>query len=358
MRVLLTGATGFVGMEVLARLIEREDTEVVALVRAADDERARARIEDVLRLLYEEPGDRASRVIAVPGDVASEKLGLRRADRRLLGSVDAVIHCAASIAFDLPLEEAMNINAAGTARMLDLAAEMPRLERLIHVSTAYVAGRTRGSFGEDDLEAQQEFRNTYERSKFEAERIVAARARELPIVVARPSIVVGDRTSGWTPSFNVIYWPLRAFARGLIREVPVDPAGLVDVVPVDYVADSLVHLLDRGGAVSGRLHLVAGEHALTNGELIGLACRWLGREPPRVDQRAEVPDEARAFLPYFDVHTSFDDSRARAALAGKGIGPSALADYFPTLMRYADHSRWGKRRVTREAALSGSWAGA
>jgi long-chain acyl-CoA synthetase len=350
MRVLLTGATGFLGMEVLARLIERDDVEIVALVRAADHDRARARLNEVLGRLYEEPRDLGSRMTALPADMASEDLGLSRADRALLGAtVDKVIHCAASIAFDLPQEEAVNVNAGGTARMLELAAGMARLERFVHVSTAYVAGRTTGSFGEHDLDRGQDFRNTYELSKFEAERIVADRAGELPIVIARPSIVVGDRHSGWTPSFNVIYWPLRAFARGLISELPVDPAGVVDVVPVDYVADALLYMLDRPD-VGGRLHLVAGGRALTNGELITLACRSLGRAPPRLDAAAELPGEARAYLPYFDVQTSFDDARARSTLADEGIEPSALPDFFQTLLDYADRAAWGKRSITREAA--------
>jgi long-chain acyl-CoA synthetase len=282
--------------------------------------------------------------------MAAEDLGLSRADRRLLGAtVERVIHCAASIAFDLPHEQAMNVNAGGTARLLELAAEMARLERFVHVSTAYVAGRVRGSFGEQDLDRGQDFRNTYERSKFEAERIIAARAGELPIVIARPSIVVGDRHSGWTPSFNVIYWPLRAFARGLIDELPVDPAGVVDVVPVDYVADALLHMLGPGDA-GGCLHLVAGDRALTNGELIALACRSLGREPPRLVAGAELPGEARAYLPYFDVQTSFDDTRARSTLIREGIETSPLPDFFQTLLDYADRVAWGKRSITREAA--------
>ena len=63
-------------------------------------------------------------------------------------------------------------------------------------------------------------------------------------MIARPSIVMGESTSGWTPAFNVLYWPIRAFSRGLFAEVPARPEALVDVVPVDYVADALVHLLE------------------------------------------------------------------------------------------------------------------
>jgi long-chain acyl-CoA synthetase len=343
-------------MEVLARLIERDDVEIIALVRAGDPDHARARLDDVLARLYEDPKDLRSRVIALPGDMGAEQLGLSPPDVRLItSSADAVMHCAASISFDLPREAAMNVNAAGTARLLKLAAGMSRLRRLVHVSTAYVAGRTRGSFTEDDLCRGQDFRNTYELSKFEAERMIAEHAAELPIVVARPSIIVGDRHSGWTPSFNAIYWPLRAFARGLIRELPVDPAGVVDVVPVDYVADALVHLLDRG-EIEGRLQLVAGEHALTNAELIALACRCLERAPPRLDVRARLPEEARVYLPYFDVETYFDDARARLTLTRESIQTCALQDFFPTLLQYANSARWGKRSITREAAARASMA--
>ena len=157
----------------------------------------------------------------------------------------AVMHCAASISFDLPLDEARAINVEGTREIIELAREASRgrLERFIHVSTAYVAGITEGTFREDQLDAGQEFRNTYEQTKWEAEHVVND-ASDLDPVIARPSIVMGESGSGWTPAFNVLYWPIRAFSRGLFAEVPARPEALVDVVPVDYVADALVHLLE------------------------------------------------------------------------------------------------------------------
>ena len=350
--VLLTGATGFLGMEVLTRLVEREDVCVIALVRAADREQARERIDAVLARLYDDPPALDGRLLALPGDVALDGAGLSAADRRTVcASATAVAHCAASIAFDLPAEEAFNVNALGTGRMLDLAADCGRLERFVHVSTAYVAGDTRGTFAETDLDAGQGFRNTYEWSKFSAERLVEQAATSLPTVVARPSIVVGDRSSGWTPVFNVIYWPLRAFGRGLLGELPVDPDGIVDVVPVDYVADALIHLLERP-ELDGRLNLVAGEHASTNTQLIELACDWFGRPRPPLVREAELPDgdERRVYLPYFDVASRFDDSRARTSLAAAGISASPLPEFFPAIRGYAERARWGKRHMTREAA--------
>lgn len=353
-RVLLTGATGFLGMEVLVRLLEQDDTEIIALVRAADREQASERMRGVLARLYEEPPDGlGQRLVAIPGDVAAEDLGLTGRERRQITSTTtAIVHCAAAISFDLPLEEAVAINTTGTQRLLDLAADTDRLTRFVHVSTAYVAGRTQGTFSEGDLERDQVFRNTYEASKYEGERRVSERADSLPLVVARPSIVVGDRRSGWTPAFNVIYWPLRAFARGLLDDLPVDPRGVLDVVPVDYVADALVHLLDRT-EIAGRLHLVAGRKALTNADLITLACEWLGRPPPRLHAAAQLPnvDEAQTYLPYFDVATRFDDQRARELLGSAGIETASFADFFATIVAYAERAKWGKRTLTREAAM-------
>ena len=142
-----------------------------------------------------------------------------------IGSVDRIVHCAASISFELPLDEAREINVGASARVIELAARSRpagSLRRLVHVSTAYVGGRHAGVFGEQDLDLGQEFRNTYEHSKYEAEQR-CARPPTLPLVIARPSIIVGDSRSGWTPVFNVIYWPMRAFERGLMDEVRPEP---------------------------------------------------------------------------------------------------------------------------------------
>src|SRR5207247_7558545 len=125
----------------------------------------------------------------------------------LEANVGRVIHCAASISFTLPLAEAREINVTGTRRVLELAHELPQLERFVHVSTAYVAGRSPNAFGEQHV-GGSDFRNTYERTKLEAEVVVGA-AEELPTAIVRPSIVVGEADSGWTSAFNVLYWPLQ-----------------------------------------------------------------------------------------------------------------------------------------------------
>ena len=351
--VFLTGATGFLGMEVLARLLEAGDRDVVALVRAEDRPGAEARLEGVLRTLWRDPAPYRSRVRAVAGDVTRPGLGIGAADRTAIAEeIGAVIHCAASISFDLPLEEARAINVEGTREVIGFAREakaLGRLDRLVHVSTAYVAGAYPGTFRERQLVAGQRFRNTYERTKWEAEQVVAA-AGDLSPAVVRPSIVMGESDSGWTPAFNVLYWPLRAFSRGLFDTVPALADGRVDVVPVDYVADGIVHLLDSREA--GVFNLVAGREAATVAELIELGCERFGRPRPRLVAPGEPTAlaDGEVYVPYFDMRVVFDDARARGVLAPAGIRPPRLADCFGNLIDYAEAAAWGKRPMSREEA--------
>jgi len=367
--LLLTGASGFVGQSLLARWLARTDRPVTILVRARDDAAARAR---VVALLGED-AMRAARapLHALAADVTDLDPGaiVARAHAAGAGPIDQVIHAAACVRFDQSLEEARAVNVAGTRRMLALArmlhAEHP-LRRYVQVSTAYVAGDHPGAFGEGDRRIGQGFRNGYEQSKIESEElVVAAAAGGLPVQVVRPSIVVGDRQSGWTAAFNVLYVPLRALVAGAVDAVPEQDRGLLDVVPVDYVADGLLGLSDA--PADGRTyHLTAGRHAITVGELADLACRSTGRRPPpRVSAEtfaatlgASAAGRVLAanlgdYLPYLDVRTRFDASGAEAHLAPRGIRVTPVADYLHRLIAYAQERRWGRvRRVAGAASAS------
>jgi thioester reductase-like protein len=353
--ILLTGATGFLGMEVLARLLEHDDREVLALVRAADTAAAEARLDGVLQRLWRDPARYRERVRAVPADLTRPGLGLSSGARAMLADrTGTVMHCAASIAFDLPLAEARQVNVEGTRQVIALAREARdrgSLQRFVHVSTAYVSGRHPGLFRERQLDVGQTFRNTYEQTKHEAEHLVWE-ATDLAPAIARPSIVMGEAATGWTPAFNVLYWPLRAFARGLFEVVPTRAGGRVDIVPADYVADALVHLIDRPEA--GVFNLVSGHDAATVDELADLACAHFDRpRPPFVEPgtgtgTTTADEHGAVYFPYFDMNVVFDDARARAVLGTGGIRAPKLADYFATLMRYAELARWGKRDVVRE----------
>jgi thioester reductase-like protein len=366
--LLLTGATGFVGTEVLVRYLERSERHVVALVRAPDDEQAAARVRATLATACGDQDAHAGRVTAVAGDLTAPKLGLGERWAPLARRIGAIVHGAASVAFDLPLARSREINVEGTRRVLDFARACATLERFTYVSTAYVAGDRRGTVYEDDTEPGP-FRNAYERSKHEAERLVAACRDEMELTILRPSIVVGDQRTGWTAAFNVLYAPLRAFAAGIIPVVPARRRSPVDVVPVDYVADVVHALAEAPGAAGQTVHVVAGSRATTVGEIVDLAeARFNARTPRLVHPRAyhalvapvvakRAPSSARRLLastepyfPYFAMRLRFDDARARALLEPRGIRPAPLPAYFDRLIDYAVAARWGRHTIGRADA--------
>jgi thioester reductase-like protein len=370
--IFLTGATGFVGMELLARYLERTDRTVYALVRGESDEDAQRRLDATVARMLPDPTPFAGRAIAVRGDVMRPGLGMaprRRAE--LAETVGEIVHGAASVSFALPLPDSRAINVCGTENVLAFAQRVKDLHRLGYISTAYVAGDHRGAFREDDLDIGQEFRNPYEQTKFEAERIVREHSRELPIQIFRPSIVVGEADTGWTPAFNVIYWPLKAFARGAYKALPAKASAPVDVVPVSYVADAIFALSQRDAPSGTTYNLAAGDRASTVGELLEMSSDYFGRRRPRVlppsvyrrvvhplllrrgdERRRKAVAASEVFFPYFAMRVSYDTANARAALAGSGVQVPMLRDYFGRLMDFAVAAEWGKsaRALDRDDA--------
>ncbi|HEX4281981.1 MAG TPA: SDR family oxidoreductase [Solirubrobacteraceae bacterium] len=364
--VLLTGATGFVGMELLARYLERSERSILTIVRARTDEDARERIDAVLENLFGyRAGAYADRVTALAGDMTAPRLGLDSLRWDWLAAQSTmIVHCAASVSFGLSLDEARAINVEGTRRMLQLAGRAQRLgvlERYGQVSTAYVAGTHAGRFFESDLDVGQDFHNSYEQSKFESEQLVRSQPG-LPFTIMRPSIVVGDRNSGWTAAFNVLYWPLRALARGLFPAVPATASAPVDVVSIDYVADGIYALCEAGG-IRQTYHLTAGTEASTIAEIAELASGYFQQPLPRLLTPAEfmsadhgVPrsmlEEGAMYFPYFSVATTFDDALTRAELQPAGISVAPLREYMSRLLDYATWSRWGKHPIPRVEAVA------
>jgi thioester reductase-like protein len=371
--VFLTGATGFVGMELLARYLQRTERRVYALVRARDDREAEARIERTLDGLFGPANPYSGRVVAVRGDITRPGLGVAGGVDWLAEQVSEVVHGAASVSFELEAQCARAINVDGTRRVLELAERCHArggLRRVSYISTAFVAGEHAGCFSEDDLDVGQRFRNAYEQSKFEAECLIARAHGQLPITIFRPSIIVGERDSGWTASFNVLYWPLRAFSRGTYLALPARRDAPVDVVPVDYVADAMFALSQAREAEGATFHLTAGTHVSRVGELVEMAAAFFKRPVPHLlepslyrrvvhplvlraagDERSRrALTRSELFFPYFAMQAGFDDRRTRVALRGAGIGTTPLPMYFDRLVQFALAAEWGRRPISRARA--------
>ncbi|HSM67583.1 MAG TPA: SDR family oxidoreductase, partial [Ilumatobacteraceae bacterium] len=158
-RIAITGATGFVGTALVERLLRCvPDCELVLLVRDGQRTSAAKRTEreifrndafDRLRAECAERGedfaDITARVSTVAGDVTRDGLGLNDADRAMFASCDIVIHSAAAVSFDSPLDSAVEINLLGPTRIADLCNALGITPHLVAVSTCYVAGNRRGN---------------------------------------------------------------------------------------------------------------------------------------------------------------------------------------------------------------------
>ncbi len=161
-RIAITGSTGFLGTALVERLLWAvPDCELVLLIRAGRSstvERRAARElfkNDAFDRLREQHGKEGfaelleRRVQVVQGDVSSDGLGLDEAGRAALASCDIVIHSAATVSFDSPLDGAVEVNLLGPVRIVETLHDLGVAPHLVAVSTCYVAGSRRGDAPEE-----------------------------------------------------------------------------------------------------------------------------------------------------------------------------------------------------------------
>jgi thioester reductase-like protein len=257
------------------------------------------------------------------------------------------------------MEEAGRTNLSGTKHVVDFARAVRKAGNpvhLHHISTAYVSGTRTGTMREDELESGQEFFNYYEWSKFEAERVVRAAGRELPVTIYRPGIIVGDSHTGRTDRFHGIYQILRGIHLGLIDWLPCRQDFQLDITPVDYVSDAIVRLSQLNDSANKTFHLTAGPgNTLSLGELVdiyageGTACEGSKYRPGSL-RFLPGPEESRTqmnkgsnvwkrfshYVPYVTCPKTFDNRVMRAALPD--LRAPVCREYLPKVVRYALNS--------------------
>jgi len=362
--ILVTGATGLVGASVLREALERDaGLRALALVRTWESGSA----------LRRSLGDIGRRVCPVLGDVRTPALGLDASLRRQLrGRIGHLVHCAADICFGRTLEQARSVNTAGTAHALELAAELGPQCRFVHVSTAFVAGRSVGSIPEGRSTGVHGFVNAYEQSKHEAEELVRASSR--PFVILRPSTIVWDGRSGAVTQVNVVHRALWMYFGGLVPMLPGDERTPLDAVPADWVARAVCRLgLDPQFA--GRtFHLCAGGAAPSLRALFDVTDEVLRTDPQfrrRGVCRPEVVDLATyrlfersvleigepklvrivrglaTFIEQMTLPKTFETRGVEAVLAEPA--PPVLA-YWPRMLAHLVSTHWAGAREMQVAA--------
>ncbi len=305
--ILVTGAAGLIGGEVCARLV-RAGHKVTALVHRNPEVRGN-------------DGEIVPVAETVRCDIRKQRLGLDDATfERLARDTDLVIHCAATIRFDLTDEEYSAVNTAGTANVVSLAQAGGA--GLLHVSTAYVCGNRNGPIMEGEPLPESGFANGYEASTAAGEALV--RGSGLEWAIARPGITLGEYASGRIRQFDAIYLAFKLIAEGHIRLVPAASDATLNFVPLDHVAGGIVALVENWEkARGGTFHLVAStplpmaDFANGIGSVKGLYGPTLV-DPDAFDPAALPPLERRLhgrvsalYASYFQRDPRFDDTHFR-----------------------------------------------
>jgi nucleoside-diphosphate-sugar epimerase len=336
--VLFTGYPGFLGSELLPRILRRSgDIEAVCLVQpkfmALADERRKA-------------SGLADRIRLIEGDITQPGLAPDMPD------VTEIYHLAAIYDLSVKRDLGVRVNVEGTRNVLEFARQCSALERVHYISTCYVSGRHRGLFKEDQLQTGQSFNNYYEETKNLAEvEVRFAMHQGLPVTIYRPSVVVGDSATGATQKFDgpyyVIQWLMRQPHIAFLPVVGRPKRHRFNVVPRDFIVAALDYLSGIPGSVGKTYHL-ADPEPLTVDETINAIGEAIGRTIIRIPLPAEVAKASIKYVPgvykllripapavdYFVHPTEYDTTNTRADLAGSGIALPRLRDYLPHLIDF------------------------
>ncbi|HWI45280.1 MAG TPA: thioester reductase domain-containing protein [Rubrobacter sp.] len=269
-RVLLTGATGFLGSFLLAELLRHTRAEIHCLVRAPNVEEGERRIRGSLETYALWDEKRSPRIFPVAGDLSEPLLGL--GDERfeeLADEIDVVYHNGASVNWVYPYDALKPTNVLGTQEVLRLASRHGT--KPVHfVSTLGVfplVGRSDAGVvrEDDDLDHGGSLYNGYTQTKWVAEKLVEiARARGLPVSVYRPSLIAGDsRTGAWNKDDFTCKMIKSWVGLGNVPDVNTE----LNMVPVDYVSRAIIRLSLQEGSLGKRFHL-ANSHPVKIDNLI------------------------------------------------------------------------------------------
>ncbi|MEP7052547.1 MAG: SDR family oxidoreductase [Pseudomonadota bacterium] len=345
--LLVTGFPGFHARKLSAYLLEQEpEARLVVLRRASDAERS-------AELLAQLSEANRARVTELEGDPCALDFGLPgREYRALAGSVQRVYHFASVLEARRKRSELSGYNIACAREALAFAGAAHALRGVVLLSTVAVCGNRTGVIREDELARGQSFRGRLEESLATVE-LMFARRPQLPVVVLRPSQIVGDSQTGELESPGFPYPWLVFIDRGpseLIVPVPHRPEAPVQIVPIDFVLRAAHFLGTRQSAYGKRYHLVD-PRPPTLKEFLHMAAQACGKRLAEnfnagAFTRGLVANQglrllsqgARGLFDLFAATPQFDATNAGRALAEGGVECPSVASY---LGRLLDRARTG-----------------
>ena len=377
MSYFVTGATGFIGRNLVEQLLAREGT-IYVLVR----EGSRGRLEELLSRW----GADDDRIVPVIGDLSQEHLGCGDRISELQGKVDHFFHLAAIYDMTADAESQRIANVEGTREAVKLAKELDA-KHFHMVSSIAAAGLYKGTFTEDMFEEAEEVDNhPYFQTKHESEAVVREEC-EVPWRVYRPGIVVGHSETGEMDKVDGPYYFFKLLQRAR-NAVPQWFPGIgvegrkINIVPVDFVAKAMDHIAHIDGLDGQAFHLTD-PNPLSAGQVINTFAKAAHAPEAvmRIDSRMfdfipkqvrggltmlppvkRISDQVladlgipRSVLVYINYPTDFDSTKTQEALEGSGISVPPLPGYADRLWDYWERNL--DPDLFKDRSLSGAIGG-
>ena len=398
--ILVTGSTGFLGSAITQRLLV-SGCKLRLLIRKRENNTSQISFgrESLIKELIlgnelDEYSQGQSRVVGdqlnndkllhelffsnvevYEGDITSSSLGLEKQEyKRLCNEVDEVFHCAAVTHFEMQgADEHVVVNIKGTENVLQFA-NSGKQKRLHYISTAYVAGKQNCIIYENKMTSEPLFNNEYERSKFFAEQLVIeyAKSNDIPYTIYRPGIIVGDSRTGATCKFDNLYLFVKvlfniknSFIKNKSEDldditirVPGDPDALINLVPIDYVADAIVAILKKRESI-GKIYHITNPNPPRLCELRDLVMTLLEINgiDLKIDRELDKQSlstveklflrQTRSYYSYLFSKLRFGDRSTQEILKGTGvICPTMTKELVAVLIDFAVTHNWGEGKWT------------
>lgn len=356
--IFITGYPGFIGSKVVNELFEKHNPgaenaqiHIHALVHQDFYQTAQ---KEVARLSALDQ----KRIQLIKGDLCLRNFGLHATDiHRLSACVTEIFHIAALYRLDVPEALAYLTNVTGTANILSFALGMRNLKCFNHISTMLVSGKRTGVILEDELKHDAGFSNHYEATKYHSEMLVRSYKDILPIIVYRPAGVAGDSKTGAIGKYDGSYFAIRLYQRMKKLGLPgflaivygAHSYSLSNVVPVDFVAASIVYISQQPEAVGKTFHLVD-RFPLTYHELFTAvhdrifkkggyklnAPLWLEKAMCRMPRWvSHLAGISQASMHYLNHVAFWDNRNTEQILSGSGITCPLFLDYLDAMIDFA-----------------------
>lgn len=315
-KILLTGATGFVGGATLAHLLEHHpDIPLIVLARSNEEETANTRVRKSLARFVDDPVilNRLGICEILDADITDA----RSLETPLLDDVTHVLHLASNTNLRA-VRGVRHTNLFGGLILAHRMRRVPGLRRYIHVGTAYICGENQHRVVTEMMYPRVRARHftEYTSSKAECELLLQSTAPELPLIIARPSIVLGHTRLGCRPTSS-IFWFFRAC--DALRRLTCPLESVDDVVPVDWVAQALAHLLFKPELKYDCYHLSAGHIS---------SVPWTEIARVLAQCYGERPDEPYRIVSYAEINREWHHLREKLGSQDDELILNALEIYY------------------------------